>query len=85
MSDDLRERIQKFILENYLFSTDRSALGYDDSLLGRGIVDSTGMLEIIMFIEEQLGVMIKDEEMTPDNLDSVNRIAAFVESRRKVA
>ena len=84
MSDDLRQRIQKFILENYLFSTDRSALGYDDSLLGRGIVDSTGMLEIIMFIEEQLGVMIKDEEMTPDNLDSVNRIAAFVESRRKV-
>jgi len=85
MSDDLRERIQKFILENYLFSTDRSALGLDDSLLGRGIVDSTGMLEIIMFIEEQLGVAVKDEEMIPDNLDSVNRIAAFVESRRKVA
>ena len=85
MSDDLRQRIQKFILENYLFSTDRSALGFDDSLLGRGIVDSTGMLEIIMFIEEQLGVTVKDEEMIPDNLDSVNRIAAFVESRRKVA
>ena len=85
MSDDLRERIQKFILENYLFSTDRSALGFDDSLLGRGIVDSTGMLEIIMFIEEQLGVTVKDEDMIPDNLDSVNRIAAFVESRRKVA
>ena len=84
MSDDLRERIQKFILENYLFSTDRSALGFDDSLLGRGIVDSTGMLEIIMFIEEQLGVTVKDEDMIPDNLDSVNRIAAFVESRRKV-
>ena len=85
MSNDLRQRIQKFILENYLFSTDPTALGYDDSLLGRGIVDSTGMLEIIMFIEEQLGVAVKDEEMIPDNLDSVNRIAAFVESRRKVA
>ena len=85
MSDDLRQRIQKFILENYLFSTDPTALGYDDSLLGRGIIDSTGMLEIIMFIEEQLGVAVKDEEMIPDNLDSVNRIAAFVESRRKVA
>ena len=85
MSDDLRQRIQKFILENYLFSTDPTALGYDDSLLGRGIVDSTGMLEIIMFVEEQLGVTVKDEEMIPDNLDSVNRIAAFVESRRKVA
>ena len=85
MSDELRDRIQMFILENYLFSTDRSALGLDDSLLGRGIVDSTGMLEIIMFIEEQLGVAVKDEEMIPDNLDSVNRIATFVESRRKVS
>ena len=85
MSDSLRDRIQKFILENYLFTSDRSALGLDDSLLNRGIVDSTGMLEIIMFIEEQLGVAVKDEEMIPDNLDSVNRIAAFVESRRKVA
>ena len=85
MSDSLRERIQKFILENYLFTSDRSALGLDDSLLGRGIVDSTGMLEIIMFIEEQLGVTVKDEEMIPENLDSVSRIAAFVESKRKVA
>ncbi len=85
MSDSLRDRIQKFILENYLFTNDTSALGLDDSLLGRGIVDSTGMLEIIMFIEEQLGVTVKDEDMVPENLDSVSRIAAFVESRRKVA
>jgi acyl carrier protein len=85
MSDSLRERIQKFILENYLFTSDTSALALDDSLLGRGIVDSTGMLEIIMFIEEHLGVTVKDEDMIPENLDSVSRIAAFVESRRKVA
>jgi acyl carrier protein len=85
MSDSLRDRIQKFILENYLFTSDTSALALDDSLLGRGIVDSTGMLEIIMFIEEQLGVTVKDEDMIPENLDSVSRIAAFVESRRKVA
>jgi acyl carrier protein len=85
MADSLRDRIQMFILENYLFTKDASALGLDDSLLGRGIVDSTGMLEIIMFIEEQLGVTVKDEEMVPENLDSVSRIAAFVESKRKVA
>ena len=85
MSDNLRERIQKFILENYLFTTDTSALGPEDSLLGRGIVDSTGMLEIMMFIEEQLGVTVKDEEMIPENLDSVQRIATFVESKRKAA
>ena len=85
MSDSLRDRIQMFILENYLFTNDRAALGMDDSLLGRGIVDSTGMLEIIMFIEEQLGVTVQDEEMVPENLDSVSRIAAFVESKRKAA
>jgi acyl carrier protein len=85
MTDDLRERIRAFLLDNYLFTADKSALGLDDSLLGRGIVDSTGMLEIIFFIEEQLGIKVKDDEMIPDNLDSVNRIAKFVESRGQAA
>lgn len=85
MSDALREQIRAFILENYLFTSDTSALGLDDSLLGRGIVDSTGMLEIIFFIEEQLGVKVKDEDMIPDNLDSVNKIYQFVGSRQKAA
>lgn len=85
MSDALRERIRSFILENYLFTTDRTAVGLDDSLLSRGIVDSTGVLEIVFFIEEQLGIKVHDEEMLPDNLDSVNRIAKFVESKRKTA
>ena len=57
MSSELQTQVRDFILENYLFTNDASALGPDESLLDRGIVDSTGMLE---------------------NLDSVNRIAAFV-------
>lgn len=85
MAAALRDNIRDFILQNYLFTNDTSAVGFDDSLLGRGIVDSTGMLEIIFFIEEQLGVKVKDEEMIPENLDSVNRIAHFVESRRQAA
>jgi acyl carrier protein len=85
MADALNDQIRTFILENYLFTNDASALGLDDSLLGRGIVDSTGMLEIIFFIEEQLGVKVKDEEMIPDNLDSVSKIAAFVSNKRKAA
>lgn len=85
MSDKLRDQIRAFVLENYLFTSDSSVLGLDDSLLGRGIVDSTGMLEIIFFIEEQLGVKVKDEEMIPENLDSVNRIASFVLSKRQAA
>lgn len=85
MSDSLNDQVRRFILENYLFTDDASQLGLDDSLLGRGIVDSTGMLEIILFIEEQLGVKVADSEMIPENLDSVNRIAAFVTSKRKAA
>ena len=85
MTDPLHDTIRRFILENYLFTDDVAQLGLDDSLLGRGIVDSTGMLEIILFIEEQLGVKVADTEMVPENLDSVNRIAAFVTSKRKAA
>jgi acyl carrier protein len=85
MSDTLRSQIRDFILENYLFTNDTSAIDFYDSLLGRGIVDSTGMLEVIFFIEEQLGVKVKDEEMVPENLDSINKIAQFVEARRKAA
>ena len=85
MTDSLHETIRRFILENYLFTDDVTQLGLEDSLLGRGIVDSTGMLEIILFIAEQLGVKVADTEMVPENLDSVNRIAAFVTSKRKAA
>lgn len=85
MENALRETIRAFILENYLFTDDRAALGLDDSLLESGVVDSTGMLELIMFIEERLGVRVGEDEMIPQNLDGVNRIAAFVESKRQAA
>jgi len=85
MVEALQETIRDFILRNYLFTTDTSALGLDDSLMENGIVDSTGMLEIIYFIEEQLGVAMSDDEMIPENLDSVNRIARFVASKQVAA
>jgi len=85
MTDLVRDKIRNFILENYLFTTDASALDLDDSLLERGIVDSSGMMEIIFFIEEQLGVAMRDEEMTPDNLDSVNKITKFVQGKLQSA
>ena len=83
MSDATLEQIRRFLAENYLFTDDPNVLGLDDSLLGRGIVDSTGMLEVILFIEEQWGIKVADQDMVPENLDSVSRIAAYVESRRK--
>ena len=71
-------QVRQYILENFQFSTDTSLLGLDDSFLARGLIDSTGMLEVLLFLEESFGIKVADHEMVPDNLDSVNRIAAFI-------
>jgi acyl carrier protein len=77
--------IRNFILENYLFTDDQSELGNDDSFLEKGIIDSTGVLEIISFLEDKFDTHIKDEEMLPENLDSVNNILQFMEGKRGLA
>lgn len=70
--------IRNFILENYLFTDDQSALNSEDSFLEKGVLDSTGILEMIYFLESTFGIKIKDEEMIPENLDSVNQVVAFI-------
>ena len=70
--------VRDYILQNFLFTDDQSAIADGDSFLAKGIVDSTGMLEIIYFLEDEYGIKIEDEEMVPENLDSVNNIVAFV-------
>lgn len=72
--------IRKFIIENFLFG-DGASLQDDKSFLDSGIVDSTGMLELIMFLESTYEIKIDPEEMLPENLDSVQRVAAFVERK----
>lgn len=78
----LHAELRQFILENYLLTRDDASLGDADSLMGRGILDSTGALELAMHLEERYGVTVQDEELHPDNLDSIDRIAAFIERKR---
>lgn len=78
----LHAELRQFILENYLLTRDGSALADSDSLSGRGILDSTGALELVLHLEERYGVIVQDEELHPDNLDSIDRIAAFIERKR---
>jgi acyl carrier protein len=83
MANTITADIRKFILSNYLFSEDESLLKDDQSLLDTGVLDSTGVLELITFLEEQFGLKIADEEMTPENLDSVDRITQFVQRKKQ--
>ncbi len=77
-----RDTVRKYILENYLFSDDQSALADDDSFLDKGIIDSTGILEVIYFLEDDFGITVEDDEMMPENLDSVNNIVSFIEKKQ---
>lgn len=79
----VQDRMRRFILENFYVS-DPEELTDEVSLLDSGYVDSTGMMEIILFIEGEYAIHIEDHETVPDNLESISRIAAFV-SRKQTA
>jgi acyl carrier protein len=74
----LHERIREFILRSFLFSTDETRLANDTSLTRSGIVDSMGVLEVLLFLERTWNIKLEDDELTLENLDSVNGIAALV-------
>ena len=75
---DPRRQVKQFVLRNYLFTDDDSALADQDSLIRNGTIDSTGMLELIAFLEQSFGIKVADEEMLPVNLESIDAISAFV-------
>lgn len=74
---DPKQRIREFVTVNF-FVQDAATLTDSASLLDIGVVDSTGVLEIIGFLETSFGLTVEDDEIVPDNLDSIERIAAFV-------
>jgi len=78
--DQIGDATRQYIRKNFLYS-DSQPLADDQSLLGTGVVDSTGILELITFLEEEFSLRFKDEELVADNFDSVNRISAFVERK----
>ena len=70
-------KVKDYIEKNFVYDQETN-LKVDESLLDSGLVDSTGILEVVSFIEESFSVSIEDEEMVPDNLDSVDKIASFI-------
>jgi acyl carrier protein len=81
----LIQELRAFIIDNFLFgdASGRFAFTDDDSFQQRGIVDSTGILELVCHLQERYGIDIDDAELVPDNLDSVTRVARFVERKQQ--
>jgi acyl carrier protein len=75
--------IRQFVVENFLFGQNDKQIKDDQSFLESGIIDSTGVLELIGFLESNYGIAIADDELVPANLDSVERVAVFVEGKLK--
>jgi acyl carrier protein len=77
---EIKEKVKTFIRESFLFDN-AAQLEDGDSLLEKGIIDSTGVLELVLYLEEEFGIKIEDEEIIPENLDSVINIETLVKRK----
>jgi acyl carrier protein len=79
------QELRAFIVENFLFGDESAPFAFadDDSFQERGIVDSTGILELVCHLQEKYAIEIADDELVPNNLDSLSRVARFVERKRQ--
>ena len=84
-TNDARSALRKLILEDYLFTDDETALNDDVSFLAEGILDSMGILEIIMFLEDEFQVTVGEDEMVPENLDSIENLLAYIKRKNGLA
>jgi acyl carrier protein len=81
MNETVESQVRAYVVDHFLFGQGGDKLGREDSFLEKGLIDSTGVLEVVMFLEERFGIKVQDEELVPDNLDSLARIARFVERK----
>ena len=76
------KQVREYVVDNFLLGEEDSELSDSQSFLESGLIDSTGILEVITFLEETYEIEVEDEEMVPENLDSVERVARFVVSKK---
>lgn len=81
MPHDISGTLRRFIGENFMFQEEVNALPEETSFLDAGIIDSTGVLELVCFLENTFGIEVADDEMLPENLDSIRAITAYVKRK----
>ena len=79
----IREQIKSFVAENFLFSKNGFHLSDTASFLEEEVIDSTGVMELVLFVEDTFGITVDDQDIVPENFDSVAQLAAYIERQRK--
>ena len=79
--NELKTKIRAFVVENFLFGEDGD-LKDDTSFLDDGIIDSTGILELVSYLEEEFGITVEDEDLVPENLDSVDNVVGSLQKKK---
>ncbi len=74
----IKEKLRNFIIEKFMFGSKDASLDDDDSFRDEGIIDSTGVLEAVVFIEDEFGFEVSDDELVPENFDSLNKLLSYV-------
>lgn len=85
MADTVALEIREFIVANFLFGQEGKGFTEAESFLESGIIDSTGLLELVTFVEQKYGIAIADRELLPENLDSLKNITQFIARKRETA
>lgn len=80
---ETKDKIREFVINNFLLGVDNQVLNDDASFLEQGIIDSTGILELVSFVEKVFGIKIEDMELMPDNLDSLNKLESFIAKKKQ--
>ena len=78
---NLERELRRFVLDNFLFGQAADSFSDEDSFLDKGLIDSIGVLTLVDFVREKYAIEIKDEELVPENWDSVRRVASFVKAK----
>lgn len=83
--EQMEKELRQFVIDNFLFGQTDVEFTNDDSFIERGIIDSTGVLELVAFLEEKYQVKIDGEDLVPANLDSISNLLSFIEKKLQVA
>ncbi|MBI1178650.1 acyl carrier protein [bacterium] len=81
---NMQQSIRDYIVETFLFGQD-DGFGNDDSFLEKGIIDSTGVLELVTHLESTYGVTVSDDELIPENLDSLSAVCTYVTRKQSAS